>query len=159
MSNPNVASRFDDIYDSTNKSVLAFITAKCGNTADISDIYQETYMELYRVLCKRGVDYVTNDKALVMRIAKRKVARYYSLMERLRNSISTSISVDNGDEADLFDIESDAFLTEDFTIKQDILEVAKQHIQSKPEDVQRAFYLMYDVHLSIAEIAQLLGIR
>jgi len=158
MSNPNVASRFDEIYDSTSKPVLALITAKCGNTADIRDIYQETYMELYQVLSKRGVDYVTNDKALVLRIAKRKVARYYSLVERLRNFISASITTDNYDEADLFDIESDAFLTEDFTIKQDILEVAKQHIQSKPEDVQKVFYLMYDVDLSIAEIAQVLGI-
>ena len=54
MSNPNIASRFDDIYDSTNQAVLAFITAKCKNTADISDIFQDTYMELYQVLIKRG---------------------------------------------------------------------------------------------------------
>ena len=67
MLNPNIASRFDEIYNSTNKAVLAFITAKCGRTADIGDIFQETYMELYQILIKRGVEYVTNDKALVLR--------------------------------------------------------------------------------------------
>ena len=158
MSDPNVASRFDEIYDSTSKPVLALITAKCGNTADIRDIYQETYMELYQVLCKRGVAYVTNDKALVMRIARRKIARYYSLLERLKTFLSASNITDDGEEAELFDTESDAFLTEDFTIKHDMFETAKQHILSKPEDVQKVFYLMYDVDLTIAEIAQALGI-
>ena len=83
MSNPDTASRFDEIYNSTNKAVLAFITAKCGRIADVGDIFQETYMELYRLLDKRGTDYITNEKALVLRIAKRKVARYYSFLEQL----------------------------------------------------------------------------
>jgi RNA polymerase sigma-70 factor (ECF subfamily) len=67
MSNPSIVSRFDEIYNSTKKSVLAFITAKCAHTADINDIFQETYMELYVVLSKRGTDYVINDKAFVLR--------------------------------------------------------------------------------------------
>jgi len=37
MVNPNITSRFNEIYDSTYKDVLAFVTVKCGNTADISD--------------------------------------------------------------------------------------------------------------------------
>ena len=57
MSNPEVASRFDEIYNSIYKTVLASITAKCGRVADIKDIAQETYLELYRVLCKRGANF------------------------------------------------------------------------------------------------------
>ena len=72
MSNPNTVSRFDDIYNSTNKSVLAFITAKCRNTADISDIFQDTYVELYQVLIKRGAEYITSEKAFVLKIKKQK---------------------------------------------------------------------------------------
>jgi len=139
--------------------VLAFITAKCGSTADINDIYQDTYMELYQVLSKRGVDYVTNEKALVMRIAKRKIARYYSLLERLRKYINISLYTDDGDITEFFESDVEAFMTEDFAIKHDLLETARQYIQSKPEDIQKVFYLKYDVDLSIAEIAQILGIK
>jgi len=158
MSNPNATSRFGDIYNSTNKTVLAFITAKCGRTADISDIFQDTYMELYKILDERGVDYVTNEKALVLRIAKRKVARYYSLLERLRIFVSMSTTNEDGDEVDLSDLEADAFLTEDFSVNHILLESVRQFIESKPEDVQKVFYLKYDVDLSISEIAQALSI-
>jgi len=156
MSNPNIASRFDEIYDSTNKVVLAFITAKCGRTADISDIFQDTYMELYQVLCKRGANYVTSEKALVLKIAKRKIARYYSLLERVRGIfVSLYTTNDDGDEIALPELE--AFLTEDFTVNHAVLTSAQDFLREKPQDVQKIFYLMYDLDLSIAEIAQALS--
>ena len=158
MSNPNVASRFSEIYDSTSKAVLAFITAKCGYTADISDIFQETYMELYKLLIERGVEYVTHEKALVLRIAKRKVARYYSLLERLRIFVSMSTTSEDGAEVCISDLEADAFLTEDFSDDYVLLETVRQFIVSKPEDVQKVFYLFYDVDLTISEIARSLSI-
>ena len=157
MSNPNIASRFDDIYDSTYKAALAFVTAKCGRTADVSDILQETYMELYQLMSKRGADYVTNEKALVLKIAKRKIARYYSLAERLRIFVSINATNEEGEEIDFSEIEPDAFLNEDFTINQAMLETIMQYIHTKPEDVQKVFYLMYDADLTIPEIAQTLS--
>ena len=157
MSNPNAASRFGEIYDSTNKAILAFITAKCGRTADINDIFQETYMELYKILNERGADYIKNEKAFILRIAKRKVAKYYSLLERLKNFISASAKNEDGEEVDLSELETDAFLTNDFTVNHAILETVRQFIGSKPEDVQKVFYLMYDVDLTIPEIAEALS--
>ena len=158
MLNPNAASRFGEIYDSTNKAVLALITAKCGRTADISDIFQDTYMELYKLLNERGVEYVTNEKALVLRIAKRKIARYYSLLERLRLFVSISTTNEDGEEVDLSELEADSFLTDDFSINHALLDTIRQFIKSKPEDVRKVFYLMYDVDLTIPEIAQTLSI-
>jgi len=159
MSSPNIASRFDEIYDSTNRAVLAFITAKCKYTADICDIFQDTYLELYQVLNKRGVDYITNEKALVMRIAKRKIARYYSLLERLQNFVSLNIQYDENSTHEEFDFETESILTEDFSIQHDTLDTAMQYIQSKPEDVQKVFYLRYYADLPIIEIAQTLEIN
>ena len=157
MSDPNIASRFDEIYDSTNKAVLAFITAKCGNTADIKDIFQDTYLELYQVLNKRGADYVTHSKALVLKIAKRKLARYYSLLERLRIFVPLKAANEDGEDISFSDTETDAFLTEDFAVEHDTLEAARRLIRSKPEDVQKVFYLKYDVDLTIPEIAKALS--
>ena len=158
MSNPNAASRFDKIYDSTSKSVLAFITAKCGRTADISDIFQDTYMELYKVLDKRGAEYLENDNAFIFTIAKRKIARYYTLKERLKNFISLHAVNEHEEEVDLSDFEADDFSVEDFVVTNVLYERVKHFIQSKPEDVQKVFYLMYDIDLTIPEIAQTLSI-
>ena len=159
MSNPNTAPRFDEIYDSTNKAVLAFVTAKCGSIADIGDIFQETYMELYKVLSKRGAEYITNEKALVMQLAKQKIARHYSLMERLKIFVSINSSNNNDEEVDLSDFEADDFLTEEFVVNNLMYETARQFIKSKPEVVQKVFYLMYDVGFTIPEIAQILSIK
>ena len=159
MSNPNAASRFGEIYDSTNKAVLAFITTKCGRTADISDIFQDTYLELYKILNERGAEYIKHEKAYVLRIAKRKVARYYSLLERLKIFVSISAANEDGEEVDISELEANAFLTEDFTVNHALLESVQQFIGSKPEDVQKVFYLMYDVGLTIPEIAQTLSMN
>lgn len=43
MVDQNLISLFNAIYDATNRKILGFITAKCGNTSDISDIFQDTY--------------------------------------------------------------------------------------------------------------------
>jgi RNA polymerase sigma-70 factor (ECF subfamily) len=154
MSNPNAASRFDEIYDSTRKDVLAFITARSGRTADISDIFQETYMELYKLLVRRGADYITHEKALIMRIAKQKIARQYSLLERIKNFVSMTAVNEDDEEVDLIEFEADNFSTEEFTVNNILLENARLLIRSKPEDVRKVFYLMYDVGLTIPEIAK-----
>ncbi len=158
MSNPNTVSRFDEIYNSTSKTVLAFITARCGRTADINDIFQDTYLELYQVLSKRGAEYVKNDNAFMLHIAKQKIARHYSLLERLRFFVSMTMTGKDGEKVELYDLEADAFLTEDFTVNQILLETAQQFIQQKPEEVKKVFYLFYDVDLTIPEIARMLNL-
>ena len=158
MSNPVAASRFDEIYNSTNKSVLAFIVARCKCTADIADILQETYLELYKILSKRGVDYVTHENALVIKIAKRKLAKYYTLAQRLKIFVSATTLNDDGDNIDLTELEADNFLTEDFAVNHIMYETARQLISQKPEGVKKVFYLYYDAGLTMAEIAKMLSI-
>jgi RNA polymerase sigma-70 factor (ECF subfamily) len=158
MSNPNAASRFDEIYNSTNKAVLTLIIAKCGRTSDIQDIFQDTFLELYHVLLRHGVKYVTNEKALIFKIAKRKIAKHYTLAQRLRIFDSLTLSGDDGEEAELLDREAETFLTEDFVANKMLLETARNFIKQKPEDVKKVFYLFYDLGLTIPEIAKSLSI-
>lgn len=155
MPNPNIASRFDEIYNSTSKQVLTFITAKCKNTADIADILQETYLELYQVLNKRGADYVTNEKAFVLQIARQKISRYYSLLKRLQTFVSMSVT-NNDNEIEVSDVQDNTFKLEDYAVNRVLLENARRFIQSKPEETKKVFYLFYDVGLSIPEIAHTL---
>lgn len=154
MADTDAVSRFEELYNSTERAVLAYITAKCGRTADIADIFQDTYLELFQVLQKRGADYVENPKAFVLRLAKQKIARHYSLLSRLRSTVSLTAAGENGEEVDLTDLQADAFLTEDFTVSQALLETARQLILQKPEDVKKVFYLYYGLGLTIPEIAR-----
>ena len=157
MVDPKVTSQFNEIYDSTYRVALSFVAAKCCNTADIHDILQDTYVELYQIIEKRGVDYIKNAKALVLRIARQKLYRYYSLIERLRMVVPITATKEDGEEVELFELESSAFLTEDFVIDKLMLEDVKRFIKQKPQDVKKVFYLFYDVGLTIPEISKTLS--
>jgi RNA polymerase sigma-70 factor (ECF subfamily) len=157
MVDPIITSRFNEVYDSTYKAVLSYVTAKCGNTADIQDIMQETYVELYQILMKRGVDYIKNKKALCLRIAKQKLSRHYTFLERLKIFVPLITSNNNGDEVEIADYEDETFSVEDFTVNQIILEEIRRLIEQKPLNVKKVFYLFYDVGHTIPEIAKLLS--
>jgi len=157
MVDPNITLRFNKIYDDTYKAVLSFVTAKCSNTADIQDIMQDTYVELYQILQKRGVDYIKNEKALCLRLARQKLSRHYSLMERLKMFVPMFTTSTDGEEIEVADFEDEAFLVEDFAVNQIMLEEVRQFIEGKPQVVKKVFYLFYDVGHTIPEIAQLLS--
>lgn len=159
MFETDINMQFNEIYDSTNKPVLAFITSRCVNTCDISDIFQDTYMELYQILEKYGGGYIKDGKAYVFKIAKRKIARHYSLWKRLQIFVPMTVqNEDNEDNGELSDTNIDSFLTEDFAVNQIILDSAKQFIRQKPEDVKKIFYLFYDMDKTIPEIAEMLSL-
>ena len=164
MSDANINSRFNEIYDSTNKTVLAFITAKCGNTADVSDIFQETYMELYQRLQKRGADYVKDGRSFTLRIARNKIARHYKLAERLKIFVSMTIKSENNEdkEMELSEADINSFLAEEnienYIVNQEIFEDVRRFIKQKPADIGQIFYFFYEMDLSISEIAQALSL-
>jgi len=158
MVTPELASWFDEIYSTTNKELLLYITSKCGSISDVSDIFQDTYMELFQVLCKRGRDYVTNGRALLYKIAKRKIARYYSLSVRLRMFIPLNAIEDEESGLGKHILEPVVLSTEEIAVNQTMLEEAKNLIKQKSEDVRKVFMLFYEVGLTIPEIAQALSI-
>jgi RNA polymerase sigma-70 factor (ECF subfamily) len=155
----DVTSRFNEIYYSTYNSVVAFVTAKCGNTADIADIVQDTYVEVYRVLSRRGVDYIKEPKAISLKIARQKLSKYYTAAERLKALVPLNANRDSGDfgESDFTDWEqrlADDFLTEDFIVDKLLIAEVKALIREKPQDVKKVFYLFYDMGLTIPQIAK-----
>lgn len=159
MVDQNITHQFNEIYSATWKPVLSFVTSKCSNTADISDIMQDTYVELYKILEKHGADYIKNPHALALRIAKQKVSRHYSLISRLRMFLPLAVSAgdDSEDNANLLEFEADDFLTEDFVVDRIVLEEVKRILFQKPQDVKKVFYLFYEVGLTIPEIAKALS--
>jgi len=158
MQGTDIALRFEEIYRTTNKAILTYITVKCGRVSDVNDLFQDTYLELYQILQKSGPEYVTNEKALALKIAKLKISKYYTLKEKLKNFISAIDVQGDGKEEDLTENEADPFLLEEYVINQVLLDSIRQFIQEKPEDIKKIFYLYYDVGLKISEIASVLAI-
>jgi len=157
MVDPDITSRFNELYDSAYRDVLLFITAKCGNTADIRDIAQETWLELYQLLCRRGAAYVRSGRAIALKIARQKLSRHYARMERRRDIISLTAENEDGDAVTLSDFEAEAFWAEDVAVNQLLVEQARQLIRQRPEEVKKVFYLFYDMDCSIPEIAKALS--
>jgi len=151
----DIASRFDEIYNDTRKVVLALITAKCA-TDDIRDIFQETYLALYRMLVQRGAAYVKEPQAFVCRIARNKIADHYTWRQRWKMRFAQEAWDENAiaNDADTFNAE--AFMTEDFANGFVMMDTLRQWLTAKPERVQKVFYLVYEAGLTIAETAKAL---
>lgn len=141
---------FNQIYDSTYRTTLIYVTAKCGNTEDIADIMQETYTELYRVILYRGTDYVKEPSAFVRKIAKSKVYRHYSLFKRIRSNIAMT-ELDEVFTEDSFDLENTVI------DKLTVSEVEK-HIFTKPLITQKIFCMYFSLDMTISEISEALSV-
>lgn len=149
---------FNEIYDATAKKTLCFITAKCGNLSDIQDIFQETYTELYSVLSARGTDYIKEPEAFVMRLARAKLHRHYTLAERMRFIVSSRVS-DGEDDLELWDVAEscDVSLTDAFEISEAVSAV-REFLQHKDDETRRIFYLHYYMDMTLAQIAEALSV-
>lgn len=146
---------FDELYEKTHQKVLAFIIAKCGNTEDISDIFQETYMEVVRVIKKRGPVYIKKPEAFVMQVAKRKIYRHYHFLERLREVENNfDFTEDVIEYVEFQEISFEEKMMNQFTIK-----AAFDYLVKKDVLTKKIFYLYYYMGKPIKEIADLLSVK
>lgn len=146
---------FNRIYDATYRKTLIYVTAKCSSMQDIEDIMQEIYSELYSVLMKKGESYLINPAAFVLRIAKSKVYRHYSLGERIRG---LSLNTEDAAEREYIDSLADEVDVRELVCDKLLLEEISAQLHSMPTEVQKVFRLYYGLDLSIAEIAEELGV-
>lgn len=157
MVDQDITNLFNEIYDSTNKKVLSYITTKCSRTSEIADIFQETYLEIYTALRKHGPDYVNNREAFVMKIARQKVYRYYSFRDRVKSIIPLLSSDEDDNEVNIVDLEkSDISFENEESEKAVILQV-NEFLFQKPAEVQKIFILFYYMDKTIPEISKMLS--
>ena len=140
---------FDALYESTKQSVLKYIAPRCACIADIEDVYQEVYLRVYDAL--RQQKHLDDPEAFVMGITKHCVSRYYSLLQRLKMKAHIQLADRECEVSDEEDIE-------DIVISRDLYERLYRDVCRTPPEVQRIFYLHYLMELSLAEIAEALGI-
>lgn len=91
MAGQAIEALFNQMYDETNQKILIYITSKCGAPSDIQDVFQETYAELFSILKKRGNGYIQNAEAFAMQIAKQKVYRHHTLLQKLKKHLPMAL--------------------------------------------------------------------
>lgn len=156
MGNQECDSIFDQIYNLTYTNTLRFVTARCGDPGDISDILQEVYAELYRVLLTRGTSYILQPEAFVTQLARSKVYRHYTLREKIKNIFPASSirhpDSEEGMEGSFETAEEGAL--EELVADRILLQKIAEFIKTKPGDVQKIFYLYYVLEQSSSQIAK-----
>lgn len=158
MVDQQITTLFNKVYDETYGKILTYVTGKCGNTEDISDIMQEIYLEVYTVFLKKGVKYIKNTDAFVYKVAKSKVYRHYTLAEKLKRFIPLFAKNEDDEEVNVADLNlMDTDLEENVANKWLLNQIAL-YISAKPDIVRRIFYLFYSCDLSIAQIAKKLSL-
>lgn len=144
---------FRQIYDQTYRKTAAYITAKSRQTADAADLIQQTYLELFDILRRHGTSYIKNPDAIMTKLTRQVMARYYKKMGSSRE-IYEDVSED-GITAEIEDIE--ALSVEELTEDRAVLDWTEQYLTSRGDDIRKIFHLYYRFDLTIAEIARMTG--
>ncbi len=147
--------KFNEIYDKTHFDLLKYVIIKCHNISDTSDIIQETYLELWKIINKKELSDI-NIKSYLIGIANNKIKKHYSLLQKLK---TVSLFETNDKDIELIDTIEDNVNINDIIIKEDNWNTIWEYIKSKKnQDIPKVFYLYYKLELSIKEIANLLNV-
>lgn len=149
MTDQPIAAAFQSIYEATSRQILIYLTARCCDPDDIPDLFQETYTELYAVLCRRGVRYVENGEAFVKTLAKKQLHKHYS-----RRALRQPVSLDTLEQA----LPAPDGEIDDRLITGELLRQVHDALRQQPALTRKIFYLHYSLELTLPETAQELGV-
>lgn len=140
---------FNSIYETTYQEVLGYIISKCENIQDANDILQETYLEFYKILCKKKFE-ETNPIGFIKRIAFYKIKKHYSLWYKIVHHVI------HDEDNYIENIQDDYDLENVFKTKEEA-RIAFDYVMSKGGIIPKVFYFYYYEERTIKEISLLLG--
>ena len=145
--------QFEKIYVQTKEMIYNHIAAKCYAINDVDDIFQNTYVAVFKALAKLD-EPPPNPEAFVMLICSRQLAKYYSAVRRLRERIAVRSTADE-DRDEVF---AESFTIEDSVIDRAALTEIHAMLRRKPLTTQKVFFLYYRRGLTIPQVAEALEI-
>lgn len=155
MPNLEVDEFFNILYQKTKDEILMHIIVKCGDTDEILDIFQETFMEIAKLLKKKGTAYFKQPEAMALRIAKRKIYQHFNLRQKLGIGKIRYEKLEDVEE-ELTDFED--FTVEDTMVTKETLELVRKILGKRDILTKKVFYLRFYMDASIEKISKLLGI-
>lgn len=146
---------FSKIYAETKHTIYACVYSKAQNKDDAADIFQETYMELVKVMKRRGESYIENPIAFLKTVALKKVSDYYRNSGKIQR---LSLNDAAGEDAEVGDfIEAGINVEADAVSRETVREIYSV-LAEKDTDTKRIFELYYRGDMKIAQIASELQI-
>ncbi len=149
----DIDSTFRQLYEQTYSLAASLVTSRCRQSADIGDILQDVYLELYRLLQRRGADYIREPNAMIRRLVRQQLFRYYRGLSR-RQEVYAEPDEEDGD-IPIADIA--ALSVEEIAEDHVILEWTDRYLSEKGELYRKIFHLYYRFGVSVPDIAKLLG--
>lgn len=147
MTSQDILNKFDKIYNDTYKKVVKYVVCSCKNIDDVSDIIQNIYLAILKLLEKKK-DINSN---YIMGICKHKVKDYYRF--RYRYSL-ISLNKDNDDDITLMGkIPSNEDIEKEYIISDDIDKIWL-FLKEKKVIIGKIFWLYYYEEYTIKEIAK-----
>ncbi|NLF28203.1 MAG: RNA polymerase sigma factor [Clostridiales bacterium] len=151
------AEAFQRIYEETFADMRRYVAFKCADVSYIPDILQETYLAFYRLMLRGGPDCARNGRAVLYKIARRKVYAYYTLREAAKRLLPLSRTRGEQEEEP-----SPERFFEEAGVEEQALNKAESErlwrvVSSYSADVRKIFYLFFYEGMSHAEIAAALG--
>ena len=160
--NAELEDRFNRLYEKTVRQTTVYLMPRCRRPADLDDLLQETYLELFRALNRSGLlTRLRSGEALVRQIAKQRLYRYYRSSESL-DEVPLVLPVGNEDESsvDLGDIRQlEAFLEEqpdDLEFDRFVMAKIQENLRTAAEIDRQIVAMRYGLELSLQEIASAL---
>lgn len=156
--NDDLNRHFEEVYERTRRSVTLYLIAKCKCFDDINDVLQEVYIEYFRTIQKKGIEYVDDEEAFLIALCKKKMASYYSFWDRIANRTSLDVTAVS-ELKDHMDHEEQWCDMEDDFYRKEMLQDVQEILRQQPDCVQKIFYLYYTMELTVSEIAELLRMK
>ena len=148
---------FEQVYDNTYVDVLRYISRRVYNSDDASDLMQDIYTELYSLIRRRGREYIKDEGAMVMTIAKRQLRKKYGLFSARAKIVPLEVASDDGESAFITDFEAITSPSADSSLEErelldGIFAVARAH------DCADIFSLRYCDNMSLEEISGIVSL-
>lgn len=152
----NIKQTFELVYQATHHKVKIYLMKHCKDISDVNDILQDTYLDYYGILDRKGIAHIKNSEALLMRIARKKIYKHYQKWDKVGERITYDDAVHNDlDET----MEPGSQDIADEVVNREMVQELYQQIMKKPGEVQKIFYMYYQMELSLREIADLLDMK
>lgn len=153
----NIKEEFDKIYDETYTNVYKYVVSKCDNINNVDDILQNVYITFYRTIEKKGLDFIENYEAYLIKISKSELFKYYSIKNKFKYIMN--ISDDNEELDKLENISTDEISLEDKIETKLSIEEIWNIISSGDELTAKIMVFYYKDNLKIKDIANILNIK
>lgn len=155
MASQQNLEKFNKIYDKTYSDILRYVVIKCNDINNVNDIIQETYLEFWKILCKKEIT-DKNIKSFIIGIANNKIKKHYSLINKIT---CISLFAKNEDDNSLINVLKDKLDIEQLIINNDEWDSIWKYIKKKKnQNISKIFYLHYKLDLTIKEISKELNL-